>query len=325
MGGWSLSPNFQPKGCNYHLNESSITVGAGVLMEEIHRAAAAHNLAVVGGMAQEIGIGGYLTGGGHNAISPTYGLGADGVLEMEVVTPSGDILIANECQNSDLFWALRGGGGSTFGVITSATLRTFPTPKMGWVQFALQSPEAYSDAFWNTTTYLFQQIPRLVEAGVSGYLYALPAIAGGGPNGTSGAALYGGLAAVNKPASAITTALEPIVAYANSAFPRDIAFQINTTDYASFFDWWFPNRDSSPAGVNAMIGSRLLNADVLSVPFGELKQTLKTASGPLGLNGIMVAGKGVWDAKPCGGSDSVNPAWRNGTVVHLSEFSSEID
>jgi FAD/FMN-containing dehydrogenase len=55
-----------------------------------------------------VGIGGYLTGGGHSPINAIYGTGANQVLEMDVVTASGDMLTVNECQNTDLFWALRG-------------------------------------------------------------------------------------------------------------------------------------------------------------------------------------------------------------------------
>ena len=61
--------------------------------------------------------GGYI-GGGHSPISPIYGLAIDNMLEIDVVTADGNLLTANECTNTDLFWALRGGGGGTFGVTT---------------------------------------------------------------------------------------------------------------------------------------------------------------------------------------------------------------
>src|SRR5260370_92255 len=50
------------------------------------------------------------------------------MLEAEVVTADGKLLVANACQNQDLFWALRGGGGGTFGIVTRMTLRTHPAP-----------------------------------------------------------------------------------------------------------------------------------------------------------------------------------------------------
>jgi hypothetical protein len=317
LSGVSLSSNFQPQGCKYRLNESSIAVGAGVLMEDIYRALRPHNLTVVGGMGQDISIGGYLTGGGHNAISPIYGLGADNVLEMEVVTPQGDIVTANECQNTDLFWALRGGGGSTFGVITKATLLTFRSPAISTLTVTLSAPASASDAYWSTITYLFQQMPALVQAGVSGYLYALPAGSPSLPAGVSGPVFYALFVGVDKPPSVISDAVAPISTYGKGVLPPDAVFSTSPAQYADYFDYWWVNRDSSNVGFDVMLGSRLLNGAVLGVSFEELKSTLVTFAGMSGFNGIMVTGKGVWDAKPRGGGDAVNPAWRNNTMVHL--------
>lgn len=86
----------------------AITVAAGVQMLEIDEQAHLRNLTIVSGGSGTVGVGGYLTGGGHGALSSTYGMAADQVLEMEIVTPGGDILTINECQNTDLFWAMRG-------------------------------------------------------------------------------------------------------------------------------------------------------------------------------------------------------------------------
>ena len=108
MQGLSFHDEFKPKGCKECIDGAAITAAAGVQMLEIDEQAHLRNLTIVSGGAGTVGIGGYLTGGGHGALSSTYGLGADQVLEMEIVTPGGDIVTINECQNSDLFWAMRG-------------------------------------------------------------------------------------------------------------------------------------------------------------------------------------------------------------------------
>ena len=77
-------------------------------MFEIYAAAAAHNSMIIGGQDPDVGIGGYITGGGHSPISAQYGLAADNILELDVVTPSGDIKTLNQCSNMDLFFAFRG-------------------------------------------------------------------------------------------------------------------------------------------------------------------------------------------------------------------------
>jgi FAD/FMN-containing dehydrogenase len=77
-------------------------------MRDIYAKAARHGRIVVGGMDPNVGIGGYITGGGHSPISGQYGLAADQVLEIEMVTPDGELIIANEVTNTDIFWAMRG-------------------------------------------------------------------------------------------------------------------------------------------------------------------------------------------------------------------------
>ena len=80
------------------------------------------------------------SGGGFGSWSKKFGTGAAGLVEAEVVTADGQVRIANSCQNQDLFWALRGGGGGTFGVVTRVTLRTHPLPKMfGFVGGRIQA------------------------------------------------------------------------------------------------------------------------------------------------------------------------------------------
>ena len=83
-------------------------------MYSLYSAAAEHNATVVGGGAKSVSVGGYITGGGHSLLSPKYGLAADNVLQMDVVTPDGELLTVNEDNHPDLFWALRGVGFPPF-------------------------------------------------------------------------------------------------------------------------------------------------------------------------------------------------------------------
>src|ERR1700753_1373451 len=79
--------------------------------------------------------GGWGQLGGHAALSAQYGFGVDQWLEAKVVTADGQYLIANRVSNPDLFWALRGGGGGTFGVVVEATIRAHidrPITVLAW-------------------------------------------------------------------------------------------------------------------------------------------------------------------------------------------------
>ncbi|KAF8191035.1 hypothetical protein K438DRAFT_1907101 [Mycena galopus ATCC 62051] len=107
---------------------STVTVGPGVNLQDIYNQTKAQGKIAVGGSAATVcAAGGYLQGAGHSALSPLLGLSADNVLEFQIVVASGALLKVNSESNSDLFYALRGGGAGSWGVIVSATLRTFPT------------------------------------------------------------------------------------------------------------------------------------------------------------------------------------------------------
>ena len=98
----------KPQGCSSCSGVPALTLGAGQDWGEIYPAVNEKNLVVVGGTGDTIGLGGYLTGGGHSPLSAKLGLAVDQILEMEVVTASGDISTINVAQDPDLFWAMRG-------------------------------------------------------------------------------------------------------------------------------------------------------------------------------------------------------------------------
>lgn len=98
------------------------TAAAGVLWAELNEATQAHGLAVTGGLISHTGIAGLTLGGGIGWLMRKHGLSCDSLVEGEVITAEGEVVRANDEQNRDLFWALRGGGGN-FGVVTRFTFR----------------------------------------------------------------------------------------------------------------------------------------------------------------------------------------------------------
>jgi len=98
---------------------------AGVVWLEVAEAAAGHGLAALAGSSPDVGVVGYTIGGGMSWLGRAYGLSANNVEAIEVVTADGRLVRADACTETDLFWALRGGGGS-FGVVTGIELRLFP-------------------------------------------------------------------------------------------------------------------------------------------------------------------------------------------------------
>ncbi|KAI0268917.1 hypothetical protein BGY98DRAFT_1084115 [Russula aff. rugulosa BPL654] len=106
----------------------AVTVGSGVGVETLYAAAKAQGKIFVGGASAGTvsPAGGYIQGAGHSAFSPIYGLAADNVLQFSVVLADGSFVTVNSASHPDLFWALRGGGAGSWGVIIDATLTTFP-------------------------------------------------------------------------------------------------------------------------------------------------------------------------------------------------------
>ena len=88
-----------------------------------------------GGGCMTVGVAGIILGGGFGSFSKAYGTAAANLIEAEVVTANGEVIIANACSNPDLFWALKGGGGG-FGVVTRVTVRTHPLPEFFGAVFA---------------------------------------------------------------------------------------------------------------------------------------------------------------------------------------------
>jgi FAD/FMN-containing dehydrogenase len=101
------------------------TAQAGVRWGELNAAAGEHGLAVTGGVVSTTGIAGYTLGGGLGWLMAKYGLAADNLLAVDLVTAAGERLHVDGHTHPDLFWALRGGGGN-FGVATSFTYRLHP-------------------------------------------------------------------------------------------------------------------------------------------------------------------------------------------------------
>ena len=103
----------------------TVRAEGGLTWAELNAATAEHGLAVTGGAVSTTGIAGLTLGGGLGWLMPKFGLAADNVLAVELVTADGEILDVTAESDSDLFWALRGGGGN-FGIATAFTYRLHP-------------------------------------------------------------------------------------------------------------------------------------------------------------------------------------------------------
>ncbi|WKK66047.1 FAD-binding oxidoreductase [Lutimonas zeaxanthinifaciens] len=104
---------------------NTVRVGGGNLWGEVDHATHPFGLAVPAGIISTTGVGGLTLGGGVGHLSRKFGLTIDNLLEADMVLADGSFVTVNESQNSDLYWAIRGGGGN-FGIVTSFKFQAHP-------------------------------------------------------------------------------------------------------------------------------------------------------------------------------------------------------
>ncbi|EJF63609.1 FAD-binding domain-containing protein [Dichomitus squalens LYAD-421 SS1] len=294
----SHDDSFTPEGCSLDTTYDTITTGAGVVTQDVYEYADGINRTIIAGYHQTIGFsGGYFLGGGHSILSPVYGLAADRVVQVKVVTPDGIYRTANECQNQELFFALRGGGGSAFGVVIESTHRTEP-------RFPVQ---AASLKFTPTGTDLADWYSLLVNNslqwandGWGGHIV--------GPTLLHVTPLLNNSAAQ----ASMQSAVDFVKARNGSVVIEELP------SYLAFFNKYVTAAQAA-VGPELELGTRLLPSSFFSTDSGRaqlsalIKDTLSFASP------YIVAGT-PWLYKPldgAAGETSVTPAWRD-AIWHLS-------
>jgi FAD/FMN-containing dehydrogenase len=119
----------QLRGISIDVHKRTATIGAGAQLIDVYVALAARGVTIPAGSCPSVGIAGHALGGGMGLAGRMFGLTADSVLEAQIVTADGQLRTANAHTNPDLYWALRGGGGGNFGVVTSFGFRVHPVPR----------------------------------------------------------------------------------------------------------------------------------------------------------------------------------------------------
>ena len=114
------------------------TIGSGARLAEIYRVLHDHRVTIPAGCGPTVGIAGLTLGGGLGVLGRTYGLSCDRLTSAEIVLADGTMITCDASMDHDLYWALRGAGGGSFGVVTALTFRTVPEPQA--VAFHLSWP-----------------------------------------------------------------------------------------------------------------------------------------------------------------------------------------
>lgn len=160
----------------------ALKMGAGVLVQEAYAFGEEAGLTIVAGECRTVGVtGGYLQGGGHSPVTSLYGLGSDQILSVDIVTPDGRFVTVSETHNPDLFWAIRGGGAATWGVVMSMTVKAHPkliVSGMEWDTTTV-AMNITDDTFWKAIEAYWTRYPTFSEAKSYGYC-RMSGLPGGG-------------------------------------------------------------------------------------------------------------------------------------------------
>lgn len=115
-------------------------------------------------------MGGYAQGSGHSPLTSVWGMAADHVLSVQLVTADGRFITADAETNPDIFWAVRGGGGSAYGVVTSMVFKAFPRIKVTTMQYNLTTDANFThEKFWAAQRAYFDDFDKYAQLGYYSY------------------------------------------------------------------------------------------------------------------------------------------------------------
>jgi hypothetical protein len=262
-------------------------------------------------------MGGYIQGGGHSPLSPMYGIGADQALAFEVVTPDGEFVTADSTQNSDLFWALRGGGGGTFGVATSVTVKAHPDVQTTASSFNFTTSNITNETFWDgVRTYFDYFIPN-ADAETYAYFVLIPNSPEDGLTTFQMTPFF----APNKTLAETHAILDPWFAQLNKL---GIRFDPNIRHYDSYYPAW---KDYFPLEVvekvNVATGSRLFpranfeDPELLQTTFDNIRQSSET--------GHVIVAFNMKNTSPDNPDNAVNPAWRKNVLFAMQSIRWDVE
>ncbi|TGO76857.1 hypothetical protein BELL_0134g00180 [Botrytis elliptica] len=253
-------------------------------------------------------VGGYTQGGGHSALSSNFGMAADQALSWEVVTASGNVVTASRTENKDLYWALSGGGGGTYGVIISLTVRVYPDTVVSGasLEFSATGGNTSIETFWKGVEAFHTYLPGMVDAGTMvGY------------GASSSVFRIIGMTAYNKTKADVQALLAN---FTDKLTTLGINFTVAYTQYPTYLDHYNQSLGPLPygpwggPGVNTG-GGRLISRSVVQENNKAYVATIRNVTNA----GIPYTGVALNVSSPHITSTADNallPAWRD-ALIHV--------
>ncbi|KAK7214219.1 hypothetical protein V2G26_021397 [Clonostachys chloroleuca] len=260
---------------------------------------------VVGGFCGTVGFaGGYIQGGGHGSLSTIHGMAADHVLSVNLITANGEYVTANADKNPDLFWALTGGGPSTFGIVTLITVKMFPEQKSAGMVLSINPTHTNdTELFWRAVDAFHGLANHYVDNGMFGY-YELSELN----------LQVQPLMAPRMTAAELDKALEAL-------FEKLDKLNVPYTTYTKEYDTLYKDLlyGTDTAGANFVMGGRFFNRQDIEENHDELIEAFRTATTIPGWQepGVMVGhivGPGVGNPNPY---NAIHPGAGRNTITNI--------
>lgn len=263
-----------------------------------------------------------MQGGGHSPATHDYGLGADQVLEAQVVLASGKLITASPCSYPDIFFAIRGGGPSSYGVVVSTVIKAHPSTSVS-AQILSFAPLTAKDtpAFMDAVATVYAAYPDLSDAGFSGYgswglSSPTPLV------GNYSTAFIHTIAIFDRSIPQAQAAFAPVLARLAPLNNTSLFLSTKYLTFPSYASYYSTlSNVTPPVGSSGALGSRLLDRTALTSNRAALSNMLAITAGSPSestLNNIVFVGGGqVARDATTSPSSGVLPAWRSAYVHHI--------
>lgn len=283
----------------------AVKLGAGVQGQEAAEFAFQNGYRVTVGSCPTVGIvGGYTQGGGHSSLTGLQGMGADNVLEWEVITADGDHVIATPNKNTDLYWALSGGGGGTYGVVLSMTTRLHKDGPVGQATFSFNvASTGGEDNYWTAVGNFHTHLQPLLDKGI----YAVYAIS----NDTF--SIYA-ILSPNNTVAELNVLMDPMITALTQGGLTRQSIRFATTGANTFYELFsatlWPILSVAP--LSPVMAGRFLTRENIANNLTEVMKAMRfaTAGGDFTLACSALNASNPNMAQPIA-KNAVSPAWRH--------------
>jgi FAD/FMN-containing dehydrogenase len=317
--------NFTASNCPSANGPNVGEMGAGVVAGNAYRFFNSHGMDVTGGYEESVGIaGGFGQGGGVGDYTTTYGLMVDNAVEFEVVTADGRTRIINECNDPDLFWAMRGGGGGTYAILTKFRVQLYPSVPIHTFNFVA--------SFSGTNVTQQQTLRKLMTAHASNQQGWSAQRVTGQVDYSLEAASVGIVLPYNDDGAKLKAATASFAQFVSNLTNVNVK-QNNYTLYPTYTDYLAFSaadaRATEPTGIFSLLASRLMPGHLFSTPEtvdsvidAVIDGMVKASTFGLARVGVQIVSETPVSNPDKEQKTSALPAWRDALwhVIHVGEW-----